>query len=88
MHIDSVENEPRRNTPGNGDLRRICYGNSMTLEKGDWVQTDTGEVGKIFLVNRVSAFVEISAKGKDSTLVSFLLSRLTKIAPPDRNNIQ
>jgi hypothetical protein len=58
----------------------------MTLEKGDWVRTDTGEEGKIDLVNRVSAFVEIPAKGKDAPLVSYLISTLTKIAPPESHN--
>jgi hypothetical protein len=60
----------------------------MTLKKGDWVRTDTGEEGKIVLVNRVSAFVEIPAEEKDAPLVSYLISRLTKIAPPQtqKNN--
>jgi hypothetical protein len=53
----------------------------MTLKKGDWVRTDTGLEGKIVLVNRVSAFVEIPAEAKDAPLVSYLLSRLTKIPP-------
>jgi hypothetical protein len=57
----------------------------MTLNKGDWVRTDTGEEGKIVLVNRVSAFVEIPAEGKDAPLVSYLISRLTKIAPPENH---
>jgi hypothetical protein len=57
----------------------------MTLKKGDWVRTDTGEEGKIVLVNRVSAFVEIPAVGNDAPLVSYLISRLTKIAPPEHH---
>ncbi len=57
----------------------------MTLKKGDWVRTDTGEEGKIVLVNRVSAFVEIPGEGKDALLVSYLISRLTKIVPSERN---
>jgi hypothetical protein len=60
-------------------------GRSMALAKGDWVRTDTGEVGKIVLVNRVSAFILIPAEGKDTTLVSYLISRLTKIAPPNNH---
>ena len=68
-------------TPANN----FFNGLDMTLKKGDWVRTDTGEEGKVVLVNRVSAFVEMPAEGKDAPLVSYLISRLTKIAPPQTN---
>ena len=53
----------------------------MELQKGDWVQTEKGEVGRIILISRLSAFVEMTAEGK-STVDSYLASQLAKIAPP------
>ena len=53
-----------------------------SLENGDWVRIETGEVGKVVLVSRASAFVEIPIEGTDSNVFSYLLSQLTKIEPP------
>jgi len=60
---------------------RIGADSGDGLKPGDWVRTATGHVGKILLIARQSAFLEI--KGQDESRTQpFLLSELTKI---DRN---
>ena len=56
----------------------------MELQNGDWVRTEKGEIGKVVHISRLTAFIEIPAKGTDSTLVSYLLSQLTTIDPPTK----
>jgi preprotein translocase subunit YajC len=51
------------------------------LKPGDWVRTASGHIGKILLIARLSAFIEI--KGHDELRTQpFLVSELTKV---DRN---
>lgn len=52
-----------------------------TLSAGDWVRAGSGQVGKIILVSRLSAFVELYDGGAKHT-TTFLLSELAKIDPP------
>ena len=53
----------------------------MPLHAGDWVQTPEGYSGKILLVSRQSAFVDI--EGHDEMRAKpYLLSELTRIDPP------
>jgi hypothetical protein len=55
----------------------------MSLQAGDWVKTKQGYSGKILLVSRLSAFVDI--QGHDELRTQpYLLSELTKIEPPIR----
>ena len=54
----------------------------MELQNGNWVRTEKGEIGKVVHISRLTAFIEIPAKGSNSTLVSYLLSQLTAIDPP------
>jgi hypothetical protein len=55
-----------------------------TLNQGDWVRTKDGHSGKILLVARMSAFIDI--RGHDQLLAKpYLLSELTKIEPPTEN---
>jgi hypothetical protein len=56
----------------------------MDLKKGDWVKTDTGEVGRVMMVYQVSAFVEVHSEGEHARVISYLTSQLTKIDPPQR----
>ena len=55
----------------------------MQLQKGDWVQTENGEQGKVVLVSRLTVFVEIRAEGKGSYVDGYLESQLTKIKRPE-----
>ena len=59
----------------------------MQLQNGDWVRTEEGKEGKVVLVSRQTAFVEIW-EGNTTKQYSYLLSQLTKIAPPQEENQQ
>ena len=54
----------------------------MNLQPGDWVRAESGEVGKVVHMARLSVFVQIEGESKESTLKAFLLSQLTRIDPP------
>ena len=56
-----------------------------TLKVGDWVRTASGREGKIVLISRMSAFLELQDR-PENRAVSFLLSELTKMEPPPENN--
>jgi preprotein translocase subunit YajC len=51
------------------------------LNAGDWVRAQSGHVGKVILISRLSAFVDVHHADKTHTM-TFLLSELNKIAPP------
>jgi hypothetical protein len=52
-----------------------------SLKTGDWVRAQSGHIGKIVLISRLSAFVEMHEEDKAHTM-TFLLSELTRIDPP------
>jgi preprotein translocase subunit YajC len=52
-----------------------------SLKAGDWVRAQSGHEGKIVLISRLSAFVDVQHEDKTHT-VTFLLSELTRIDPP------
>ena len=54
----------------------------MYLQEGDWVRTETGEIGKIVHIYRLSAFVDLKGQKDDKDIKSFLLSTLIKMEPP------
>jgi hypothetical protein len=54
----------------------------MEIREGDWVRTDAGIDGTVVLISRASAFVDVGG-AEAATLVSYLLSELTKIDPPE-----
>lgn len=54
----------------------------MELKVGDWVRTKDGHGGKILLIGRLSAFIDIQGHDEMRTL-PYLLSELTKIEPPN-----
>jgi hypothetical protein len=56
------------------------------LQVGDWVRTPSGHVGKIVLLQRLSAFIDYGNES-DSGPASCLLSELTKIDPPNPGNV-
>jgi hypothetical protein len=49
---------------------------------GDRVRTETGEVGKIVHIARLTVFVQLDSEPDDASLKAFLMSQLTKIDPP------
>ena len=59
-------------------------GGMEPVQAGDWVRTNEGHEGKIVLLGRLSAFVEIKESDLKRTR-SFLLSDLTKIWPSQMN---
>lgn len=54
----------------------------MQFENGDCVRTESGEVGKVVHVARLTVFVQLDAEPENASLKAFLMSRLTKIDPP------
>jgi hypothetical protein len=56
-----------------------------SLQSGVWVRTDSGAVGQIILVSGLSAFVDVR-QDKSSYTATFLLSKLTPIDEPQRND--
>lgn len=58
----------------------------MNLQEGDWVRTETGEIGKIVHIHRLSAFVDLHAESNVHDVKAFLLSALTKTEPPKQEN--
>jgi hypothetical protein len=54
---------------------------SDSLKTGDWVRTPSGQTGKVVLISRLSAFVEVR-QAETTHTVTFLLSELTKVDPP------
>ena len=58
----------------------------MYLQEGDWVRTETGNIGKIVHVYRLTAFVDLKGQMKDQDMKGFLLSTLTKVEPPNEEN--
>jgi preprotein translocase subunit YajC len=56
-----------------------------SLQPGDWVRTDSGTVGQIVLVDRLTAFVDIQ-RDKTSYIATFLVSKLTKIDEPQHDD--
>jgi preprotein translocase subunit YajC len=57
-----------------------------SLQSGDWVRTDTGEVGRVVHVTRLTVFVQLESEPNDASLKAYLMSQLTKIAPPDKQS--
>jgi preprotein translocase subunit YajC len=52
-----------------------------TLQVGDWVRTKAGHEGKVLLIARLSAFIEINGQDEMRTR-PFLLGELAKVDPP------
>lgn len=54
----------------------------MEPQIGDRVRTNDGETGVIVFIDRLTAFVDTDPPSDHKTLKAFLVSELTKIAPP------
>lgn len=57
-----------------------------SLQSGVWVRTDSGGIGRIILISRLSAFVDIQ-QDKSSYTATYLVSELTKIDEPLRDDV-
>jgi preprotein translocase subunit YajC len=56
----------------------------MKLQPGDCVKTESGEVGKVVRVSRLTVFVAIPERGKVDSIKAFIESQLAKVEkPPD-----
>ena len=56
----------------------------MELKRDDWVKTDSGEVGKVVHISRLTVFVAHLVPCKEDRIEAYLESQLTKVARPDR----
>ena len=54
----------------------------MDLQRDNWVRTESGEVGRIVHISRMTVFVAIRVRGNDDRIEAFLESQLTKIERP------
>jgi hypothetical protein len=60
------------------------FGDRMELKRDDWVKTESGEVGKVVHISRLTVFVAIEAPPKPDHINTYLESQLTKIERPQR----
>jgi hypothetical protein len=58
----------------------------MEFLKGDWVRTDKGTEGMVFLANCAVAYVAIYTEWQGIHLRSYLVSQLTKIEQPAKSS--
>ena len=56
----------------------------MTLKPGDWVEADTGDIGKVVHISRRTVFVAIAIPGMDDVVETYLENELTKTERPER----
>jgi hypothetical protein len=57
---------------------------AVELKPGDWVRSESGEVGRIVHISRLTVFVDVRVAGKDNRITAFLQSQLKRIPAPDR----
>ncbi len=54
----------------------------MELKRDDWVKTESGEVGKVVHITRLTVFVAIMVPCKEDRIEAYLESQLAKIQQP------
>jgi hypothetical protein len=54
----------------------------MNFQPGDWVRTESDEVGTVIHIARLSVFVRLDGQEKPENVRAFLESELTRIDPP------
>ena len=54
----------------------------MNLQPGDWVRTESGEVGTVVHIARLSVFVRLHVEQIPENVRAFLESELTRIDAP------
>jgi hypothetical protein len=55
----------------------------MKLQQGDWVRTQSDEIGKVVHISRLTVFVALPNHPKEDRVEAFLESQLKKVAGPD-----
>ena len=56
---------------------------ALQLNPGDRVRTESGEIGKVVHISRLSVFVALPVDGEADRIEAFLESTLSKLEPPD-----
>jgi hypothetical protein len=56
----------------------------VELQRGDQVKTESGEVGLVVHISRLTVFVAFSMRGQADRVDAFLESHLAKINWPDQ----
>jgi hypothetical protein len=59
-------------------------GDRMELKRDDWVKTESGEVGKVVHISRLTVFVVHIVPCKEDRIEAYLESQLTKVDRPVR----
>lgn len=54
----------------------------MELQSGDWVRAESGAIGKVIHISRLTVFVAVTVPGKVDRIDAFLESQLTKTERP------
>ncbi|HEX4413873.1 MAG TPA: hypothetical protein VH107_09625 [Lacipirellulaceae bacterium] len=57
---------------------------SQQFSAGEWVRTDSGEVGTVVHTARLTVFVQLESDPSEATVKAFLESQLTRIDPPEQ----
>lgn len=55
----------------------------MVLKPGDCVRTETGEVGRVVHISRLTVYVAFPVSGEADRIDAFLESQLTRSGPRD-----
>jgi hypothetical protein len=55
---------------------------SQQFTAGEWVRTESGEIGRVVHTARLTVFVQMEADPQEATVKAFLESQLTRIEPP------
>jgi hypothetical protein len=55
---------------------------AVELQRGDYVRTEKGEVGKVVHISRLTVFVAIPVSGTDDRIDAFLEGQLTRVNLP------
>jgi hypothetical protein len=56
----------------------------MDLQPGDWVRTESGEVGKVVHISRLTVFVAVPQPGQADRMLALRESELEKTEPPTK----
>jgi hypothetical protein len=54
----------------------------MELRPGDYVEIQSGDIGKVAHISRLTVFVAFLVPGKDDLVQAYLESQLTKVDRP------
>ena len=55
----------------------------MELQPGDYVMTESGDIGKVVHISRLTIFVAFPLPGRDDLVQAYLESQLTKVDRPE-----